>query len=807
MSLTVPKAGISPGRAPQLANVPVPQSDAGATLAAFGDRMAQVGKAMETDRLQRELQTARVDMMEGMNAIRLEFEQMGDPDAVDQQFKPRTDELKAQILGNLDQRNQQDAGLMFDELRTSHGFALGARAIELRQSQRMATLARTTDTVVRTGATADPETQAAYMAQLEDHLSYLVASGTITPEDAETRRQSAAADMEAARATRLLSDDPAALIAAIDRGAEAGFGHMDPERMQGFRARAASAIAAAETAAQSEAERAAKEHLSAAKDVLKDGISVFGKGRDWSGVDDAEALLQNPEVAAMPEARQYAHAKLLHQHMPGFAALPLAEQRKRLAEAKALPIEKGYEADLAEAMQSSIAAAEAGFRDDRFAYAREIGLKPAADLPDPLNATPDELAVSLRGRANYATSLRDAGYTRDVKFFSPDEAEAWKAAVAAERSPAERAKLASAMAVALGSVAEDAAEEIGADPLFTYVGGLIAHGGNETLARQIFDGQRALDAKDTRMPAAPMRRDAFFREFNTLFEDGTVDGRADEAAVRDQIIAAADALYAYRRRGDPNATDAALNEELYQQAIHEVMGGTGSFKSGDARGGVQKIRGQLTLMPQGMSGADVEDAFDVLRAGLPDGELVDKAWRDISASGNTPRAGGQPINAKTFSRLSLRQVTGSAYEMVVENPATGRLEALYGDDGKPYLVDLKKMVDVFVEGKTSPTKTPPFAPFDPMKNTARDNGDGSFSTEIVITTESPDGQIWNIPSLWWREDGTSIELPQEQAIALARRYEQTSGKRFPRFKTISEAEQAAVRRSDAGGGLHGAITQ
>lgn len=693
MSLTVPRAGVVGGVAPQLSRVPVMASDAGAAFADLGQRMAQVGTAIEEERSQRELAKARVQMMTGLNDLRLKYEQIGDPDQIDTGFVQDANELRQQILGGLSARSQSNGDLMFAEMEASHKMALGGRAIDLRQSQRIATLNDTTAAAVQAGATADPTTQAVYLGQLEDNLKYLVSTGTITPEEAQKRRTAAAAEMEQARATQMLSTDPAGLISAIDKGEAGGFSRMDPSRMQEYRARGVAAVQAEESRRLSEEERAKKERVAAASAFLKDGISIFGKGRDWADADKADALLSDPQIAALPEAQEYRQAQLLHRELPSFAAMPMTEKRALLADAEAKPISKPYEADIVAAMRSQIAADEKGWREDRFAHAAEIGLAPAPELADPIRADATELAKSLHARVAYSTSLRDAGHVEDLRFFSPDEAATWKEATALSQSPAQRAKLASAMAVAMGDQVEDAAAEIGTEPVFAYVGGYLANGGSEITARQIFDGERALASGDTRMPSGPNRRSAFFRGFSELFSDGTTPGQGDEAAARDQIIGAADALYAWRRRSSSEASDTMLDEETYQQAVHDVLGGTGTFGSADARGGVQKIRGTLTLVPQGISGREVENTLDLFKVGATDRALAEDAWRQVSASGNVPRTGGEPLSARDISKVSLRWVAGNAYEMTVIEPQTEKLVSLWGDDGKPYLVDITKLAN------------------------------------------------------------------------------------------------------------------
>lgn len=691
MSLTVPRAGVIGGRAPQLASVPVPVSEMGAAVAGLGERMLQVGTAIEEDRSQRELAQARITMMQGLNELRLEFEQSDSPDDIDVQYPQRAEALKQSILGGLSARSQQGGAVMFDELQVTHGFALGKRAVDLRQSERMATTAALHQTVVSTAAAAsDQPTRDAALGQYDDHLAGLVASGTLTPEEAQLARMSARAEVDNAAAIRMASTDPAGLIARLDDPKDPGFSHLEPTRRAQLRAGAVADLAAAERLRMAEADRAEKERLAGARDLLKSGIDVYragGKGRDYALSDQVEEALKDPAIAALPEAREYRSAELLHRMQPGFAALPMAEKRRLLAEAEAQPIAKGYEASMAEAMRSQIKADEEGFAKDPIGYAATIGLKATPDLPDPATASAVDMGRALQARAAYALSLQQSGYTKETKLFRPDEVEKFKAAAAITAPPEQRAQLSSALAVALGDQVEEAAAEIGADPVFGYVGGMLASGGSEQLARQIFDGQRVIATSDVKLPGPSQRRGAFFGKFASLFSDGTTQDMKDEAAERDRIIAAADALYAWRERArvTDNPTPGMIDETKYAQAVHEVMGGTGVYGSGKARGGVAELRGRLTILPMNRTKGEVEDMLDTVAAGGAE------AWRAASATGNVPVAGGAPIGAGEFGRASLRWVEGTSYELVVEDPRTGETLSLWGDDGKPYRLDLGKI--------------------------------------------------------------------------------------------------------------------
>lgn len=97
----------------------------------------------------------------------------------------------------------------------------------------------------------------------------------------------------------------------------------------------------------------------------------------------------------------------------------------------------------------------------------------------------------------------------------------------------------------------------------------------------------------------------------------------------------------------------------------------------------------------------------------------------------------------------------------------------------------------------------PFRPGEKIKNP-----DGSYSTERTITVEDNTGGYMLIPSLWMGPSG-HIDLgdAQESARLLALKYEANTGKTFPRFTTIDEAEKYAVKRSTSGGAGSGDLAK
>lgn len=93
-------------------------------------------------------------------------------------------------------------------------------------------------------------------------------------------------------------------------------------------------------------------------------------------------------------------------------------------------------------------------------------------------------------------------------------------------------------------------------------------------------------------------------------------------------------------------------------------------------------------------------------------------------------------------------------------------------------------------------KLRPFAPGERV-----DNADGTYSTEVTTTWQTPDGTWINVPSLWMGPDGpVKFEPGDEKGIlGTVEEYERENGPTWERFATLEEAEAAAKARSAAGG--------
>ena len=102
-------------------------------------------------------------------------------------------------------------------------------------------------------------------------------------------------------------------------------------------------------------------------------------------------------------------------------------------------------------------------------------------------------------------------------------------------------------------------------------------------------------------------------------------------------------------------------------------------------------------------------------------------------------------------------------------------------------------------------------PFDPRIHESADLGLGGQSTEYIGTFPDPSypetQRQWNIPTIWWDDSGNPRQMDNQVSNYLARMYEETSGRAFPRYRGPEDAVEAAMQRSSEGGGNVGALAK
>lgn len=670
-SIIVPLAEIAGGRA---ARIRVEADQGGAAVAEFGNRIAAIGDAMETDRLDREAGRARIDVARALVDQRRTFEAMTDPDEIDAGWADTTKALRERLVGSVDRRNADRVGMMFDELADRHAAALGDRALDLRQGEYRINVENYAQSVLAGSAGFDPDSRAAALDQLTDQVASAVAAGAMTPEEANSYLNGQRDQMARTAALRALDENPAGLIASIDAGEFEG---LDPIYAEGLRGRATSAVETEAARASAEAERVAAAQAREIGDRLS---TVAGNARDGRMNAWEADFLTDPAVQAHPGYAEAAAAVALRDALPHFATLPPAEQAAMIAAERAKPVTERYETNVLKEMETAHAASTAAWDRDPIAQASAIGLMPPPPLPDLRTADPAAGAEALTARRAYALSLHDAGYVERPAFFSVDERAALADATRVGVDPAERARIAGELVAAFGPDAPRALAEIKGDDVFAHMGGLAAAGGDPRLVSAAFQGQQFLDEKLVALPKEAERRAGVDAAFGDLF--------ADDTPMEGRIVRTADALYASRARGvEPDSREA---RRLYEAALQDALG-AGVDARGRQTGGVQRVRRAATLLPIGVTSAQVETGLGVAAAmfGVADDPMT--PWRAASASGGSPLYAGQPIDADVLSDVRLRAVGNDVYALYVERRGQ-RFDLTDDASGRPYAFRLTRLL-------------------------------------------------------------------------------------------------------------------
>ncbi|MBQ0749694.1 MAG: hypothetical protein KBT70_05780 [Roseovarius sp.] len=718
--LPFPRAGTDPGRAARATEVVPDQT--GDAVAQLGNIAATVGFAMQEDRRDRNFQRAQVDLTREVNDLRLGVEEIGDPDQADQFWEQGKARLRQRYLeadgenAVLDPANRDKFGIAFDRLIDATAFSVGARNLGLRQSQREATFIEYTQEASRAGAGADPQTRATLFAQGDEMIASLLEAGVIDPEEAAKRRIALRGDVSNAHAIRMITDDPQAFLSAVDQG---DFPGLDGDTLERYRAQATSALATAEKQAASAAEKAEKERQTALGNRLSEMRQIMADGR--TPVD--EAFLADPDVQAHPEFAETMAARSLRDENIALAEMTPDEIGALIAGERGKKVAHKFQTERLKVLEDWQRRHEEGFAADPIAYARSLWNgtdRPSArqiiDLPDFDPANPAAFGQALALRAQQGQELVDQGFAPELRILSDDERERLRAQAGLESDPASRAALAQTLATSLPRESFDRLSNVIDDPVFSHVGGLMASGGSRGVAEEVLRGQQVIDQGNVILPPVRDRTEPAFAAVSDFFAD-VPGGEALQAT----ITKSADALYAARiRRSDP-AGD--IDEDVYRQALHEVMGGQGVFNARDAKGGMQEVRGALTPLPQNVGARDVERVIQGLSRdllGLRQAEVPGAELREIdtiaatgtvvrpitrlepeaaqarasaflqaaSISGGQPGINGEPVDADTLQSLSLRAVGPDVYQFVApDGRAIGDLQS-----GGPFEFRLSELV-------------------------------------------------------------------------------------------------------------------
>lgn len=573
MTLTVPKAGTSPGRAPELR---AHQSTTGAAVAELGDIAFSVGTALENERLSREASRLQVDLTRDMNRLRLEAEEIGDPDQLEAFWKSRSDALRNEYLTGTDEngrprvdpKNHERFGLAFDELAGRHEFAIGAQALTARHSQREAYYLAYEHEVTTTGAQMDPDTREQLLAGGDAHIDQLVADGVISAEEGQRRKMNLRGDTANAAAIAQISADPQGFLDAADEGI---YGDLDADSIARYRVQAQNALDRAAEAALTEAEREERTRQKAIGSRLTEITKILDAGRTPVDLD----WLNQEDVKEHPNYGKAMAALALQQEIPGLAQMTIAELNEQIAIEADKPVEHEFQTERLSVLTEARDQALTDWAKDPRARAEAVGLA-REELPEFSADDPQTYVDALARRAAEADFVIERGHTDQFAVFSAAERKQLKETFGPGGDPKERAAWAMSVAAALGSQGIAVARAATGDELTAYAVNLLGQGAPVETVEDMMTGQRRLADKTVGAMTAQFAREAFSAATN-----GEFDG---QLGAMPQLMAATQAIYA-GAGGDPKDIDG----ELYEQSLQLALGATPGQDGDLTVGGLQEL--------------------------------------------------------------------------------------------------------------------------------------------------------------------------------------------------------------------------
>ena len=691
MSLTVPQAGVSGGAVarPQVAE----PSRFGAGLAGLGQTMSDLGNRMERQRLDLELSRVQVDMTRDLNNLRLKYDQMGDPDAIEQGWGADIKELRDAYLPKVDAANRDQFLLGFDQLANSNAFALGQGIVALRQSQNRATIINYQATAANAVAGADAGTAETLYGQHRERLDAAVARGDISPEDAAKQDLAFRQNGDFDRAANLLKDNPAALRSELDAGT---FQYLTPDQKSRLEAGLTSAAEKALLLADKQKTEAAK----AATADLRDGAQIMKRGLPWRGED----MLDDPSVkAAAPDAWAEARgAQALRDGGRSIEQMTVDQLKKTRAEIVAPGFDKPWQTEMVSVLDSRIADQEKAWVQDGVAAGKASELD-VPDLPDFDPSDPAAFTKALNDRVTWADWAEERGYAPKVGLLDSGERARLKQVLDVNSDPSARAAALVALSDGAGSRAVAVAKSAGASDAAIWSIGLMRNGMSSHLTEAILRGETKAAKKTVILPPPDKMTLAFDEMTAGLFE-------ADPIA-KSAILKTATALYADSAAEGSGGSDWGSDDDVgegFDNAIQQVLGGTPDPGTGDYTvGGIQSVGGQSVILPPGLSAAAANRAWRNL-----DNQLKGREWSEELA--DWPR--GDPATTDVLRGLKAASLGGKQVPNLGEDPwevfrqgmqivsfgvdqyalryeRSGRWELLENTDGKTFTFSMRGLVD------------------------------------------------------------------------------------------------------------------
>jgi len=723
--LTIPQAPVSTGVRAAAPRVDEQNAGAAAqAVAGLGNAAFGAGTQLENKRLTIERNRMQIDLQKDLDALSLEVQGLSDPTQIQATWQARTDQLRtlyrdgdpASGRAPLDPKLAVDFDVAFDTLVAGPGRAAARHATNSATVYAQRELTNASYQGVQ-GNQLLPEELEAFVQRREAAIDEQIANELITPAQGAEQKQAVRENAISAAAETMLAEDPEQVLVQMKAGAfdhlppdaftrlgkdarqaiidradaisdaegrewEAGaialardnpqllidkhaagdYAGRDPIKVQRLVTSAKGKLKSNATAAAREAEAAAKAR---ARDIGQTLDRVIASAdADVTPAQWAQ-IQSDPEFQAHPKF-PVAMARMTLQSQHGALEQLPADQLQKLIDVERATIENGpgvptqAQIDRITALEQIRDTTEDGWDGDQIAHARAIHIA----VPDLPLDDPTAFARGIGARSQYIETITEMGYTSAPRYFSDEEQEQLRDLFAEGEDAARQAQMLDALTRGAPTIGEARRMmgELGFERDLQHLAGLQAAGGNPAIVRRALEGRQDLALNNMRPASQNARLVASSQAIGDLFAD-VPHGFEAEAATR----RTADLLYARARRRGGEQLDATtditdLDQDLYKQAVHEALGGTGNAGDRNQRGGITEIFDRPTILPPGMAVSDVGaalDAIDVTRftIGAAVRQGMQKQQRALSSSvfSAASLTGGIPDNVsvlRDFEELS-----------------------------------------------------------------------------------------------------------------------------------------------------------
>ena len=462
------------------------------------------------------------------------------------------------------------------------------------------------------------------------------------------------------------------------------------------------------TKGQAQAATSAREAATKASQDLDRAIAIAKDG----GMDAEEAvLLADPAVAAQFPEKVATLAALadLRTTLPGFKAAPKAERDAQIA-AIGTPDNAG-EVAKKKALEEVNREITGAFMKDPIAAASKYLPEPPPPIPGS-DTAPEDAIPMLQARREYAERLVAEGYAPKPAYLSSTEAELVGSLFSKEAPIEARLLAAETLTKGFGAAAPQVFATLkNIDPTTKAAGMMSAATGNRDVAMAAMTGRAMLDAGQSkaRFTYAAIR----------TIDPSIASALSGLPVPESDILALAAGIFAYENPEgfSTKPEDKPAMDKAAASALNRALG-MSKAQTGEVTGGVQNVMGFNVLLPVGVSGKAVEEAFGydavsglasfmtgpvnyAARAAYGAVFGDGKKQSDFSAAGigssagSVPMAGGIPLTPSQLAsgNIALMPVADggpTAYRMMFDN-GTG-YAPIRDKTGGPFIFDIEKLI-------------------------------------------------------------------------------------------------------------------